>query len=198
MNSKPGGKRSSVASVRLGANGDATDKPLQKMALLRKPTLGNVSITNQASWSIAGLLVAQRMTRNLKERRAQKVVKKTEIIQPQPPSFASRPSEKVPLSSIKQILESYLPERMGDMKYDHTKAPSLVKQITEEVRAQVKKVLPARYKMLCLVTLGERAQEDIAIVSRCLWDPHADNYVAHVYENSSIFCVVAVYTVFCE
>ncbi|XP_018425033.1 PREDICTED: tctex1 domain-containing protein 2-like isoform X3 [Nanorana parkeri] len=166
--------------------------------MLRKPTLGNVSISNQASWSIAGLLVAQRMRKNLKERRAQKVAKKIEIIEPQPPSFASRPSEKVQLSSIKHILESYLPERMGDMKYDHTKVPSLVKLISEEVRTQVKKVLPARYKMLCLVTMGERAQEDIAIVSRCLWDPHADNYVAHVYENSSFFCVVAVYTVFCE
>ncbi|KAM5172998.1 dynein light chain Tctex-type protein 2B-like [Mantella aurantiaca] len=198
MTSKPGGKRSSVASVRLGGVGDATDKPLQKMALLRKPTLGNVSFTNQASWNIVGLLAAQRMTKNLKERRAQKVAKKTEIIEPQPPSFASRPPEKVQLSSIKRILESYLPERMGDMKYDHTKVPSLVKLISEEVRAQVKKVLPARYKMLCVVTMGERAQEDIAVVSRCLWDPHADNYVAHAYENSSIFCVVAVYTVFCE
>ncbi|XP_077326406.1 dynein light chain Tctex-type protein 2B-like isoform X1 [Lithobates pipiens] len=196
--SKPEGKRSSVASVRLGANGEPADKPLQKMALFRKAPLGNVSITNQNSWSIAGLLAAQRMTKNLKERRAQKVAKKTEIILPQPPSFASRPPEKVQLSSIKQILEGYLPERIGEMKYDHTKIPSLVKVISEEVRTQVKKVLPARYKMLCVVTMGERAQEDIAIVSRCLWDPHADNYVAHVYENSTIYCVVAVYTVFCE
>ncbi|KAM9312487.1 dynein light chain Tctex-type protein 2B-like [Gastrophryne carolinensis] len=196
MASKPGGKRESVASVRLG---DGTDKLVQRMPLLRsKPSLGNVSITNQGSWSLTGLLAAQRMTKNLKERRAQKVAKKIEIIVPQPPSFASRPSQKVQSSSIRNILESYLPERIGDMKYDHTKVPSVVKAISEELRVQVKKVLPARYKLLCVVTLGERGQEDVAVVSRCLWDPYADNYVAHVYENSSVFCVAAVYTVFCE
>ncbi|XP_075061154.1 dynein light chain Tctex-type protein 2B-like [Mixophyes fleayi] len=199
MTSKGSVKRESVVSVRLVGNGDTTDKSLQRLPPVRsKPPLGNVSITNQTSWSLSGLLAAQRMTKTLKERRAQKVVKKTEIVQPQPPSFASRPSEKVQLAAIRRILEGYLPLQLGEMTYDPAKVPTLVKEISEEVRSQVKRVLPARYKMLCVVTMGERGQEDITVVSRCLWDPHADNYVPYLYQNDSIFCVVAVYTVFCE
>ncbi|CAJ0935744.1 unnamed protein product [Ranitomeya imitator] len=198
MASKTSGKRSSVASVRISL--DNADKSGTKMPIRTKPLLGNVSIINQASWSLTGLLAAQRMTKNLKERRAQKValVKKIEIVEPQPPSFASRPPEKVQVSAIRNILESYLPLRLGDTTYDPQKVPSLVKEISEEIRSQVKKVLPARYKMLCVATMGERGQEDIKVVSRCLWDPHADNYAAHVYQNDSVFCVVSVYTVFCE
>ncbi|KAM4039904.1 dynein light chain Tctex-type protein 2B-like isoform 2-T2 [Anomaloglossus baeobatrachus] len=198
MASKTSGKRASVASVRISL--DNADKPGPKMPIRSKPFLGNVSISNQASWSLSGLLAAQRMTKNLKERRAQKVamVKKIEIVEPQPPSFASRPTEKVQVSSIRNILESYLSLRLEDTIYDPQKVPSLVKEISEEIRSQVKKVLPARYKMLCVATMGERGQEDIKVVSRCLWDPHADNYAAHVYQNDSLFCVVSVYTVFCE
>ncbi|XP_073443631.1 dynein light chain Tctex-type protein 2B-like [Dendrobates tinctorius] len=198
MASKTSGKRSSVASVRISL--DNADKSGPKMPIRSKPFLGNVSIINQASWSLTGLLAAQRMTKNLKERRAQKValVKKIEIVEPQPPSFASRPPEKVQVSAIRNILESYLPLRLGGTTYDPQKVPSLVKEISEEIRIQVKKVLPARYKMLCVATMGERGQEDIKVVSRCLWDPHADNYAAHVYQNDSLFCVVSVYTVFCE
>ncbi|XP_068128294.1 dynein light chain Tctex-type protein 2B-like [Hyperolius riggenbachi] len=199
MTSKPGGKRPSVVSIRLPGNGDATDKPAAKMPLMRnKLSLGNVTVSNQPSWNFSTVVAATRFSKNLKDRRAQKAVKKIEIIEPQPPSFASRPHEKVQMSSIKRILENYLPERIGNMNYDHTKVPTLVKAISEEVRIQVKKVLPARYKLLCVVTMGERGQEDVTVVSRCLWDPHADNFVAQVYENASIFCVVSVYTVFCE
>ncbi|XP_044138762.1 dynein light chain Tctex-type protein 2B-like [Bufo gargarizans] len=198
MTSKTSGKRASVASVRI--NLDAPDKSALKMPIRSKPSLGNVSISNQASWSLSGLLAAQRMTKNLKERRAQKValVKKTEIVEPQPPSFASRPPEKVQLSAIRHILEGYLPLRLENTTYDPKKVPLLVKEISEEIKSQVKKVLPARYKTLCVATMGERGQEDIKVVSRCLWDPHADNYAAHVYQNDSLFCVVSVYTVFCE
>ncbi|XP_063787358.1 dynein light chain Tctex-type protein 2B-like [Pseudophryne corroboree] len=199
MTSKGSVKRASVVSVRLVGNGETMDKSVQRLIPVRnKLPLGNVSITNQASWSISGLLAVQRMKKNLKERRAQKVAKKIEIVEPQPPSFASRPPEKVQLSAIRRILEGYLPLQLAQMTYDPTKVPSLVKEISEEVRSQVKRVLPARYKMLCVVTMGERGQEDITVVSRCLWDPHADNYVPYLYQNDSIFCVVSVYTVFCE
>ncbi|XP_063302012.1 dynein light chain Tctex-type 5-like [Pelobates fuscus] len=192
MASKPDGKRSSIASVR-----DPADRAAPKMPLLRS-RLGNVSINNQASWSLTGLLAAQRMTKNLKERRALKVNKKTEIVVPQPPSYAARPSEKIQVPTIKHILEDYLPGKIGEMTYDTTRAPSLVKEVSEEVKNLVKRVLPARYKVLCVVNLGERGQEDIIVVSRSLWDSHSDSYVAHVHQNSSMFCVVAVYVVYCE
>ncbi|XP_053320318.1 dynein light chain Tctex-type 5-like [Spea bombifrons] len=194
MASKAEGKRASVASVR-----EPVDKDIQKMPLMKsKLQLGNVSISNQASWSFTGLLAAQRMTKNLKERRALKGTKKIDIVTPQPPSFASRPSEKVQVTAIKQILEGYLPGKIGEMAYDTALAPSLAKEISEEVKGLVKRVLPARYKALCIVNLGKREQEDIIVVSRCLWDPYSDSYVAHVYQNSSLFCVVSVYAVYFE
>ncbi|KAM8974380.1 dynein light chain Tctex-type 5-like isoform 2-T2 [Pelodytes ibericus] len=185
-------KRTSVASVR-----DPTDKAAQNMVSCRSQ-LGNVSLSNQTSWGLSGLLAAQRMTKNLKERRALKVTKKTEIVVPQPPSFASRPSKKVQITAIKHILEGYLPAKIGEMTYDTARAPSLVKEISEEVKSLVKQVLPARYKAVCLVNLGERGQEDIIMVSRCLWDSYSDSYVAHVYQSASVFCVVAVYAVYFE
>ncbi|KAM4749181.1 dynein light chain Tctex-type protein 2B-like [Rhinophrynus dorsalis] len=199
MASQIAGKRASLASVRAYNTGETLEKTAQKMPPRRsKASLGNVTISNQGSWSLTGLLAARRMTKKVKERRALKGAKKTEIVEPQPPYFASRPPEKIQIAAIKRILESYLPERFGNITYNPELAPSLVKEVTEEVKGRVKRVLPARYKALCLVTLGERGQEDIMVVSRCLWDPHSDNYVAHVYENTSIFCVAAVYTVFCE
>ncbi|KAE8619923.1 hypothetical protein XENTR_v10010030 [Xenopus tropicalis] len=197
MASKPEGKRASVASMTNLGKRDSLEKPLQP-PLRGKASLGKVSFSNQSSWSLSGLLAAQRMTKNLKEKRALKGAKKTEIVEPQPPSFASHPSEKIQVTAMKQVLESYLPERLGTITYNPASAPSLVKEVSEEVKGRVKRVLPTRYKALCVVTLGERGQEDIAVVSRCLWDSHSDSYVAHVYENSSLFCVVAVYAVYCE
>ncbi|OCT56746.1 dynein light chain Tctex-type protein 2B [Xenopus laevis] len=195
MSSK--GKRVSVAGMTSLSKRDSLEKPLQP-PIRGKALLGKVSFSNQPSWSLTGLLAAQRMTKNLKGKRALKGVKKTEIVEPQPPSFASRPTEKIQVTAMRQVLESYLPERLGTITYNPASAPSLVKEVSEEIKGRVKRVLPARYKALCLVTLGERGQEDIKVVSRCLWDSHSDSYAAHVYENPSLFCVVAVYAVYCE
>uniref|UniRef100_A0A8C5LWL8 Uncharacterized protein n=1 Tax=Leptobrachium leishanense TaxID=445787 RepID=A0A8C5LWL8_9ANUR len=117
---------------------------------------------------------------------------------PDPPSYAARPPEKVQITAIKNILEGYLPVKIGEMTYDTARAPSLVKEVSEEVKGLVKRMLPARYKVLCVVNLGERGQEDLIVVSRCLWDSYSDSYVAHVYQNASMFCVVAVYAVYFE
>ncbi|XP_030052879.1 tctex1 domain-containing protein 1 isoform X2 [Microcaecilia unicolor] len=154
-----------------------------------------------AVWSFKGLLAAQRLTKNLKERRMLKLGSERQcvsIVAPQVPAFASKPNHKIRLSALQKLLEEYLPQKLADVTYGPKLGSELTKQVAEELKQMVKSLVPLRYKVLIFVALAEKGQEDLLVVSRCLWDPHADSCVSHNYTNGSLCCVACVFILYCE
>ncbi|XP_066548618.1 dynein light chain Tctex-type 4-like [Amia ocellicauda] len=158
--------------------------------------------------TLKGLLAAQRFTKSLKERTALKIATKkssgSHLHKPAPvtdervPDTSSRPQEKFSCAQAQQLVKGLLWSKLEGVSYEAKLCTRLTQELSEELKGLVKTVCPPRYKMVCVVTLGKKAREDILVASRCLWDPHADSYTSFTYESTTLFCVATVFAVYCE
>ena len=95
---------------------------------------------------------------------------------------------------ITSILESYL----DGEEYEERKCGLLARNISDVIKSRVKDMDMPRYKIVCLVTMGQIADECVQFVSRCVWSADTDNYASKTYRNNSLFCTVVVYGVYFE
>ncbi|KAK1164105.1 tctex1 domain-containing protein 1-like [Acipenser oxyrinchus oxyrinchus] len=158
--------------------------------------------------SLKGLLAAQKFTRGLKERTALKLAsnrgtgarlrKRVTIIDDQVPDTSSKPKEKFSSTLVDKLMQEYLRSKLEKVSYDPTLCTKLTRDLSEEIKDMVKKSTPPRYKLVCVVTLGKKANEDAVVASRCLWDSHADNFTSYTYQNRTLFCIATVFAVYSE
>ncbi|XP_055519914.1 dynein light chain Tctex-type 5-like [Leucoraja erinacea] len=175
----------------------------QPGALKGRGSMGNIlSEGHPPSFSISGLLVARRLTKNLKERTALKIAAKkpvvTKIINEQVPPFSSKPPQKFCSFAVQRFLEELLPGELSGISYGPDLAGKLAKEMSEKIKEFAKTAMPPRYKLVCIVTVGEHCQEDVLLTSRALWDAYADTFVSHSYKNGTMFCVASVFALYCE
>ncbi|XP_048377685.1 dynein light chain Tctex-type 5-like [Stegostoma tigrinum] len=168
----------------------------------RVPQRNVLSVACPPAFTFSGIVVARRLTKNLKERtalkRAAKVSTVTKIVNDQVPPFSSNPPEKFCTSRVQVFLEEYLPDKLRDIAYGPALASQLSKEMSNEIKEFAKGILPPRYKLVCMVTLGEKKNEDAVLTSQALWDSYADTFVSRCSENGTMFCVACVFAVYCE
>ncbi|XP_043941420.1 dynein light chain Tctex-type 5-like [Protopterus annectens] len=156
--------------------------------------------------SLRGLIAAQRFSKEFKERAALRAKKGNEkpqrqiltIINDQVPSASANPKERFSCVKAEKLIEEYLAVKLANAVYHPVTCTNLTKEICEEIKVTLKKIAPPRYKLICNVTVGNKDREDVFVASRCLWDPYADDFMSHYYENQTLFCVVTVYAVYFE
>uniref|UniRef100_H3A9U4 Tctex1 domain containing 1 n=1 Tax=Latimeria chalumnae TaxID=7897 RepID=H3A9U4_LATCH len=122
----------------------------------------------------------------------------TEVRKIKVPLWSAKPKERFPYAKADKLMREYLPVKLANVSYDPASCSNITRDLSEEIKAMVKKVTPPRYKLICNVTIGKKDNEDLVVASRCLWDPYADNFVSQSYENHTLFCVVMVYAVYFE
>lgn len=55
-----------------------------------------------------------------------------------------------------------------------------------------------RYKIIVIVTVGQKKDQGVMISSRCLWDASTDNYVTVSYENQLIWSTAIVFGLYVD
>ena len=68
----------------------------------------------------------------------------------------------------------------------------------QKVKARVKELPIPRYKIICLVHIGELNNQGLRISSRCLWNAKFDTFATYEFKNHSLFAVACVYGVYFE
>lgn len=102
------------------------------------------------------------------------------ISSPQVPIGSAQPSKRFPYTLISNMIQDFLSSRLKGLHYDAPHEGILAKVLSDEVKSQVRAVCPARYKLVCIVTLGQLELEGqqgdggLLLASRCLWDPYTD------------------------
>ncbi|XP_064626289.1 dynein light chain Tctex-type 5-B-like isoform X2 [Lineus longissimus] len=95
---------------------------------------------------------------------------------------------------IRDVFESYLAEE----KYEAELCKQMTKTVSEVVKARVKEMMVPRYKIICVVHIGQLDGQGCKITSRCLWDQRYDTCSTYEYRNHSLFAVGTVYGVYSE
>lgn len=66
------------------------------------------------------------------------------------------------------------------------------------IKAKVKELMIPRYKIICLVHIGQMGDQSIRIGSRCLWDHVNDSFACSEFKNNSLYAIASVYGVYYE
>ncbi|XP_078387696.1 dynein light chain Tctex-type 5-like [Cetorhinus maximus] len=197
-------KRRSISNKARAASLPATNKVTMELGAVKGGALlGSIlSEAHPPSFTFGGILAARRLTKNLKERTALKLAARkptvTKIINEQVPAFSSQPPQKFGTLRVRGFLEEYLPSKLRGISYSPALASRLAKEMSDEIKQFSKGTLPPRYKLVCIVTLGEKNNENILLTSRALWDCYADTFVSHCYESAAMFGVASIFATYCE
>ncbi|XP_035277081.1 tctex1 domain-containing protein 4 isoform X1 [Anguilla anguilla] len=99
---------------------------------------------------------------------------------------------------VQRVVQDALDGYLGDARYNAATAGPLSQNLSDLVRGKARDVTPRRYKLACLVVLGQSGTQGLQVASRCLWDTESDNSAVAVFRNPSLFAVAVVHGVYCE
>ena len=55
-----------------------------------------------------------------------------------------------------------------------------------------------RFKIVCMIHIGQLKEQSMRIGSRCLWDPTNDSFASFEFRNNSLFAIGTVYGIYAE
>lgn len=55
-----------------------------------------------------------------------------------------------------------------------------------------------RYRLVCIVTIGEKQSQDVFVTCRFLWDTERDRYAKWVHENMHVFAIALCFGIYYE
>ncbi|XP_061098711.1 dynein light chain Tctex-type 4 [Conger conger] len=99
---------------------------------------------------------------------------------------------------VQRILQDALNGYLGDARYHAATGAQLSQNLSDLVRGKAREVTPERYKLVCLVVLGQPGNQGLQVASRCLWDTENDSSAVAVFRNPSVFAIAVVHGVYRE
>ena len=84
------------------------------------------------------------------------------------------------------------------LEYDPVRCKALSKSLSHTICERVKLLGFSRFKIVCVVSIGEMKGQDVRVASRFLWDEKHDNWVDSVFTSSELFGVAVVFGVYQE
>lgn len=113
-------------------------------------------------------------------------------------TYRLEPGKHFPTSHVQGIIKDVLEGYLSEEKYEPELCRQMTKTLSEVVKARVKELMVPRFKIICLVHIGQLSGQDMRMGSRCLWDAASDTFSSVEYKNSSLFAVGTVYAVYAE
>jgi hypothetical protein len=55
-----------------------------------------------------------------------------------------------------------------------------------------------RYKYVCVVTIGQKKEQGMAVCSRCVWNTETDNYASASFSRGDLLAVATLYATYFE
>lgn len=113
-------------------------------------------------------------------------------------TFQMEPGKRFPYGKVKTIIRDVLEGYLAEERYEPELCRQMSKTISEVIKARVKELMIPRFKVICLVHIGQLGAQGLRIGSRCLWDEKFDTFSTFEFRNNSIFAVGSVYGVYYE
>lgn len=128
------------------------------------------------------------------------------------PTYRTKPSEdeRFNADKAKAIATEILERELDATKVDADKQveewadfsdgfESLSKSIADKVKAKCREELHCpRHKILVHLAIGQRKDQGVSVISRCLWDNGTDNYASASYRNEAIWASCIVFGLYTE
>jgi len=113
-------------------------------------------------------------------------------------TFKMEPDRRFDIPEVKEIMDETLATSLKDVKYDPIRCKALSKSLSHTICERVKLLGFSRFKIVCVVNIGQMKGQDVRVASRFLWDEKFDNWVDSVFISSELFGVAVVFGVYQE
>ena len=109
------------------------------------------------------------------------------------------PSKKFSVSKVESAMAEVIERRMRTTTvYSPKQCVAISKVMSEEIKDQVKGLGYERYKLVCVVTVGEKRDQGLRVSSQCSWDTEVDSSATYSWQNGTMFCSAMVYGLYHE
>ena len=113
-------------------------------------------------------------------------------------TYKMAPNVAFPENKIKEVVEKILSRELKNTQYDAENCREMTARISDIIKKEIKDLDLDRYKLVCIVHIGQRGNQEIKVGSRCLWDVRLDTYISAEYQNTSLFAIATVFGIYFE
>ena len=108
------------------------------------------------------------------------------------------PNQKFESYKVKKIIDDVFEEQLKTETYNQNASKQLCKTLSEMIKSKVKELKVPRYRIVCIVSIGQLRDQGFRMGSQCVWDPKHDTFASSSYKNNSLFAVGTVFAVYLE
>lgn len=101
-------------------------------------------------------------------------------------------------TQVERIAFDVLQENLKEIAYNTDTCRQLAQTLSAVIKNRVKDLNFERYKIVCIVHIGQLSGQAMRVAGRCLWDHETDNYATAVFETKTLYSVAVVYGVYKE
>ncbi|XP_052775852.1 dynein light chain Tctex-type 5-A-like [Mya arenaria] len=114
------------------------------------------------------------------------------------PTYQLEPIKRFSCAPVEKAIKETMDGKLQDAVYDAKKCSLWIKTMSEDIKYKVKLLGFDRHKIVVVMTLCQRTNQDAVCTSRCQWDPKFDNHVTYTFANLHLMCNATVFGVYRE
>ena len=115
-------------------------------------------------------------------------------------TFRMEPDDdhKVDIARLRRVATSVIETAIAGYQYDPKQGKQFSLGLADRVRSQIKQLPFQRYKMVVLVSIGQKRGQDLRVASRCMWDVKWDRHLTISKETHDAYVTVTIFLVYTE
>ncbi|XP_041359204.1 dynein light chain Tctex-type 5-B-like [Gigantopelta aegis] len=113
-------------------------------------------------------------------------------------TYQLTPIKRFPNLKIQQLIKDSMEAYLSEERYEPELCRQMSRTLSEVIKARVKELVIPRYKIICVVHIGQLASQGMRVSSRCLWDAGSDTFASFEYRNRSLYAIGCVYGIYYE
>ena len=113
-------------------------------------------------------------------------------------TYRLEPVKKFEHWKVTEIIKKTFEEHLMGENYDHEVCHHMSKILADVIKEQVKSLQFSRYKIISVVSIGQKRGQSVTTASRFVWDSKFDSYAEYSFEGEDVFAIGTVYGIYFE
>ncbi|XP_045778018.1 dynein light chain Tctex-type 5-A-like isoform X2 [Maniola jurtina] len=121
---------------------------------------------------------------------------KQKMVRTYQPTYQLHSRKRFNIEDVEKTLQRIVTSELEEVEYSDKTAADLCLSLTENIRTAIKEENYDRYRIIVVVSIGQRRQQSVHVFHSFLWDHERDGYVSYNFENCHMFANVVVYGIY--
>ncbi|XP_034835213.1 dynein light chain Tctex-type 5-A-like [Maniola hyperantus] len=121
---------------------------------------------------------------------------KQKMVRTYQPTYQLNSRKRFSIEDVEKTLQRIVTSELEELEYSDKTAADLCLSLTENIRTAIKEENYDRYRIIVVVSIGQRRQQSVHVFHSFVWDHERDGYASYNFENCHMFANVVVYGIY--